>query len=208
MAEKNRNPLVQESSERNSASILRDISRAQRATAPLPDRVDGVTALPRGEERSAASVQPQKPRTVSERKLQANRANAKKSSGPRTPRGKAWSRRNAVKHGLSAKTVLFRSDQTPIEPGLQAIWGKLQEWYIPEDGRRTDPALVHRIVMEWSHQRTAAELEESCFQNAFDDFGARESLRKLHRYRTTSHRNLLKDLAKLRALPRRESREE
>ena len=205
MAEENRNPLVQESSEGNSASILSDINRAQRATARVPDRVDRVTVLPRRQERSAVSVQPPKPKTVSERKLQANRANAKKSSGPRTPQGKAWSRRNAVTHGLSSKAALFRSDQTPIDPELQAIWENLQERYAPEDGR-TDPELVHRIVIEWSHQRTAAELEESCFRNAFDDSGADESLWKLQRYRTTSHRNLLKDLARLRALSRRDSR--
>jgi hypothetical protein len=35
--------------------------------------------------------------TVSERKLKANRENARKSTGPKTPRGKAFSRRNAVK---------------------------------------------------------------------------------------------------------------
>ena len=207
MAEEDRNPLVQESSVGNSASILSDISRAQRATAQLPDRVDGVSVLPRREERSTASIQPPKPRTVSERKLQANRANAKKSSGPQTPQGKAWSRRNAVTHGLSSKAVLFRSDQTPIDPELQVIWENLQERYAQEEGR-TDPELVHRIVIEWSHQRKAAELEESSFQNAFNDSGAPVSLRKLQRYRTTSHRNLLKDLAQLRALPRRESRKE
>jgi len=45
------------------------------------------------------------PRRVSERKLKANRENAKKSTGPRTARGKAFSRRNAVKHGLCAKDL-------------------------------------------------------------------------------------------------------
>lgn len=38
--------------------------------------------------------------TVSERKLRANRENAKKSTGPKTFRGKAFSRRNAIKHGI------------------------------------------------------------------------------------------------------------
>ena len=38
--------------------------------------------------------------TVSQRKLNANRQNAKKSTGPRTSRGKAYSRKNAIKHGL------------------------------------------------------------------------------------------------------------
>ena len=39
-------------------------------------------------------------RTVSVRKVEANRRNALKSTGPRTPRGKAYTRQNAVKHGL------------------------------------------------------------------------------------------------------------
>ena len=34
------------------------------------------------------------------RKVEANRRNALQSTGPRTPRGKAYGRRNALKHGL------------------------------------------------------------------------------------------------------------
>jgi hypothetical protein len=37
---------------------------------------------------------------VSSRKVEANRRNALKSTGPRTPKGKKYSRRNARKHGL------------------------------------------------------------------------------------------------------------
>jgi len=40
---------------------------------------------------------------VSARKITANRQNALKSTGPKTPRGKAFSRRNALKHGLFAR---------------------------------------------------------------------------------------------------------
>jgi hypothetical protein len=38
---------------------------------------------------------------ASERQIAANRRNAKKSSGPRTADGKARTRRNALRHGLS-----------------------------------------------------------------------------------------------------------
>src|SRR3712207_5480746 len=46
-------------------------------------------------------------RLISERKLRANAENAKKSTGPRSPGGKAQSSRNASSHGLSI----------PIHPG-------------------------------------------------------------------------------------------
>jgi hypothetical protein len=44
-------------------------------------------------------------RPISERKLQANRANAKRSTGPRTEAGKAASCRNALKHGILSRAV-------------------------------------------------------------------------------------------------------
>jgi len=40
----------------------------------------------------------------------ANRANAQKSTGPRTEEGKRCSRRNALRHGLAAETVLETSE--------------------------------------------------------------------------------------------------
>lgn len=40
------------------------------------------------------------------KKVLANRNNAKKSTGPRTENGKAWAKRNAVKHGLRAEHII------------------------------------------------------------------------------------------------------
>ena len=44
---------------------------------------------------------------LSEARLAANRENAQKSSGPRTDEGKAKSKLNAVKHGLTGASILF-----------------------------------------------------------------------------------------------------
>src|SRR3954449_5824741 len=40
------------------------------------------------------------------RQIEANRRNARRSTGPNTAEGKLRSRRNAVRHGLSAETVI------------------------------------------------------------------------------------------------------
>ena len=48
--------------------------------------------------------------TISAARLAANRENAKKSCGPTSPEGKAKSRLNAVKCGLTGNTVLFAND--------------------------------------------------------------------------------------------------
>src|SRR5687768_1731541 len=44
---------------------------------------------------------------ISERKRAANRANARRSTGPRTPAGKAAAARNALVHGLTARLILL-----------------------------------------------------------------------------------------------------
>ena len=46
------------------------------------------------------------PKRVTEKQLAANRANARKSTGPRTPEGKAISRHNALKHGILAQALI------------------------------------------------------------------------------------------------------
>jgi hypothetical protein len=41
--------------------------------------------------------------TPSQRRIEANRRNAQRSTGPKTPEGKGKCAKNAVKHGLTAR---------------------------------------------------------------------------------------------------------
>lgn len=144
-------------------------------------------------EGSAVVASQVRPRAVSEAKLQANRANAKKSTGPRTAHGKAWSRRNALRHGLTSRIVLFDPEGTPVDPNLQDLLQDLkQKVAIGQDP--SDP-ILQSAVREYAHQYLAIQIEVRLVKNGFDDSNTPVSLRNLNRYRTTSERALLKSLA-------------
>ncbi|HEV3163443.1 MAG TPA: hypothetical protein VGZ22_05340 [Isosphaeraceae bacterium] len=64
---------------------------------------------------------------TSERRRVANQENAKRSTGPKTAAGKARSRRNALKHGLTGNgVVLSRPDQEALKTRLEEMNGHLQ----------------------------------------------------------------------------------
>ena len=59
---------------------------------------------------------------ASEAQIAANRLNAQKSTGPRTPQGKAAMRWNPLRHGLSAATVvLFYESEAEFEQFRQDL---------------------------------------------------------------------------------------
>jgi hypothetical protein len=60
----------------------------------------------------------------SERKLAANRSNARRSTGPRTAAGKSRASRNALRHGLAAMSLPAALPPSPeIERVARAICG-------------------------------------------------------------------------------------
>jgi len=75
------------------------------------------------EEDETRSESPAPAPTSSARRLAANRANAKRSTGPKTARGKAEARRNALRHGLAAVSLLNAAVSKQIEVIANAICG-------------------------------------------------------------------------------------
>jgi len=64
---------------------------------------------------------------ISQRKLEANRRNAAKSTGPRTAQGKAKVSLNAVTHGMTAATVVLpHEDEQAYQHRLEAWTGELK----------------------------------------------------------------------------------
>jgi len=77
---------------------------------------------------------------VSEKQRIANRRNAKKSTGPKTSRGKKTSSRNATTHGLTAKSWLNEEESSLYNNLLEAF----HEEYNPKT--TTETLLVERLA--------------------------------------------------------------
>jgi hypothetical protein len=82
-------------------------------------------------------------------RAEANRRNAKKSTGPRTADGKSRSRFNALKHGMTAQTVLLPGDDGQA---FAARLRYLQDDLQPRNG--LDGGLIERLAGDlWKADR-------------------------------------------------------
>ena len=85
----------------------------------------------------------------SEKQVVANRANAKRSTGPKTATGKALARMNAHKHGLTVETIVI-GDEDPN--AFDMLRAELEEEYNPRPG--TESELVERLAVHmWRMRR-------------------------------------------------------
>lgn len=72
------------------------------------------------------------PQRISPKKLEANRGNAQRSTGPKTDAGKDRSKRNAVKHGLTAKEVLITAgDGKEIRREFDQLLAGFRDYFHP-----------------------------------------------------------------------------
>ena len=89
---------------------------------------------------------------ATERQIEANRANAQKSTGPKTAHGKARSRANAWKHGLTANTLVIRGEETE---NFDELRDALMNSYDPKSPWEFE--LVERLVgIFWRLRRVPA----------------------------------------------------
>jgi hypothetical protein len=109
---------------------------------------------------------------ISEHKLKANRENSKKSTGPKTLRGKAYSRRNAFKHGLFERQLMdfiaHGEDPREWEELLDGLW----QHYQPVG--KAEEAEVERVAACWWKFKRLWRYENATNRVALRDLGRTE----------------------------------
>jgi hypothetical protein len=149
---------------------------------------------------------------TSARKAEANRQNALKSTGPKTPEGKAAVRHNSLRHGLLSEDIVLPGED---EEALRELAERLSAELQPVGELET--ILVGRVTsLLWRLRRlerveagmfvrgshgVVGDLDTSTLGLAFirDGNGA-NAFSKLSRYETTMERGLYKALHELQRL--------
>jgi hypothetical protein len=143
---------------------------------------------------------------TSQAKIEANRRNSLKSTGPRTERGKERAKLNALRHGMRAKQLVARGEdfgdfgrfsgelRAALAPG-DALEEQLVESIVAATWRlrrvwRTEAALIQGAARR-SDTWENAELAPVPFTLAGHD------LERISRYEATLHRSLQRAYAML-----------
>src|SRR5208283_305047 len=138
------------------SSISRCNRHARRSARALSRRRGSMNNSVTSESHSTSNPQ------VSERKADANRANAQRSTGPRTPEGKASASLNALRHGILAKAafnVVIEGEERRAE--FEAIVAGLAQEFQPRT--MTEHMTVQqlagcywKLAKVWTHDTEAA----------------------------------------------------
>lgn len=94
-------------------------------------------------------------KTVTPAVIEANRANAQRSTGPKTDAGKEVVKNNALKHGLLTKTLAFENEEAAAE--FQSLCGELESDLKPEGA--LEKMLAEDIAVSWWKLRTVHGLQ-------------------------------------------------
>jgi hypothetical protein len=136
-----------------------------------------------------------------ESQIQANRENAKLSSGPKSEAGKAIAALNNTRHGL---TGAFRVLPTESQSDFDELLAAFREEHQP--ATFTETTLIEAMAQHYWLRRRALNLESACYDPATGQITDPRQLALCLRYQTTHERGFhkaLNDLLKLRAEKRK-----
>lgn len=122
---------------------------------------------------------------ASPKKIAANRRNAKRSTGPKTPDGKAVSRMNALRHGILARSVVVQGEQ--IFESTREFQKLSRELYhsLAPDGPLEEILVDQIIAVTWRLRRVrtaesgeiALSVDDACWRR--ESANPRGHLRKI-----------------------------
>jgi hypothetical protein len=139
-----------------------------------------------------AVVENQPAKAASPQKIEANRRNAQRSTGPKTPEGKAKSSQNSITHGIFAKQFLNgAAPETVAEMEVLAVG--IQEHYQPVG--MVEEILVQKIVVETARYGRILGLEQKELARNFAFFNA--AVDRMGRYTTSTSRGLFRTIEEL-----------
>jgi hypothetical protein len=101
---------------------------------------------------------------ASEAQIQANRANSRKSTGPRTADGKAAVAQNALKHGLRAEQVVIKGE----DPGEFESYRDQMLGELAPDGALEAMLAERAVGLAWRLRR-AEQLQAEVFDTMLDE---------------------------------------
>src|ERR1039458_5700703 len=104
------------------------------------------------------------------KQIEANRRNALKSTGPTTPEGKERSRRNAIRHGLTAETVIAAFENWEDYEAFEAA---VTSDYDAESA--VERELVLRLASVLWRLRRATGIETALFESVTAEPGKLEN---------------------------------
>ena len=131
----------------------------------------------------------------------ANSTNARLSTGPRTPAGKARSSQNARKHGLTSKDLVIGPED---HQEFDELLAQFQDDIAPQGALQQN--LFHQLVAAaWNLRRIRRMETELCSQAAsyldlLNDDGLQAKLDRLARHASRIERTFHRSLKELKAL--------
>src|SRR5438105_1121174 len=109
------------------------------------------------------------------KQIEANRRNARQSTGPITEEGKSRSRRNAVRHGLTAETVIGALEDAEDYKGFEAAF--IADY---DAQSAVERELVLRLASLLWRLRRATTMETALFEIQADHLRAFRQVRQVH----------------------------
>jgi len=113
---------------------------------------------------------------ASERKIQANRRNALRSTGPKTERGKSTVARNAIKHGILAREVVITAgDGEESREEFHELVKQIHQYYDPVGV--VEELLVQTIANGWWRKARVLRSENGEIRKRLDTLAADQAQR-------------------------------